>query len=540
MEVIPLGVTSLPEEVFLEYLDSLKSIYSHEAYDLFQHNCNNFTNDVSQFLCGRSIPSHIVSLPQTVLNTPFGQMLKPQLEAAMRPITTAPTPHATYGARAPGQPRAPSKVIAPKSLKDLEKVLASAENSCAVVFFTSPTCGPCQVISPRFEELASDAGNKAKLIKLDIDIAYDAALRYEVSSTPTFMTFLKGEKVEEWVGASESDLKSRVDTLLRMAYPRKRSYSSSFGTSELTDLAHPHMDVKLPITLSTPVTPIAFAKVPPLAKVIEKLDDTGMNPIVASIRDFIATRESKGAVEAHLPHLSDVATFLGESYVGLPAEKLFPLVDLFRVMLSDARVSGWFAEEKGRSIFTIYHSSQLTTPTKGTATIKTMLSYPNTHPSTPYSLRLVTLQAACNLFTTPLFAAHLTTTSLSAPLAALVTSSLLDAAHAACRVAASSLVFNLATYTQKQRSVHGQEVLDGVTVDIVASVVEALKSETESKEVVRGLVLSLALLFYCSPMGGEVADLVKVLDAGAVVREKIKGGLGEKGLCEEVARLLES
>lgn len=101
-------------------------------------------------------------------------------------------------------------------------------------------------------------------------------------------------------------------------------------------------------------------------------------------------------------------------------------------------------------------------------------------------------------------------------------------------------MFNLATYTQKQRSVHGQEVLDGVTVDIVASVVEALKSETESKEVVRGLVLSLALLCYCSPIGGEVADLVKVLDAGAVVREKIKGGLGEEGLCEEVARLLGS
>lgn len=221
MEVVPLGVTSLPEEVFLEYLDSLKPIYSHEAYDLFQHNCNNFTNDVSQFLCGRSIPAHIVSLPQTVLNTPFGQMLKPQLEAAMRPITTAPTPRAAYGGRAPGQPRAPSKVVVAKSLEELDKVLASAENSCAVVFFTSTTCGPCKMIHPRFEELASDAGNKAKLIKLDIDLAYEAALHYEVSSTPTFMTFLKGEKVEEWVGASESDLKSRVDTLLRMAYPRK-------------------------------------------------------------------------------------------------------------------------------------------------------------------------------------------------------------------------------------------------------------------------------------------------------------------------------
>lgn len=357
MEVIPLGLTSLPDEVFLEYLDSLKSIYSHEAYDLFQHNCNNFTNDVSQFLCGRSIPVHIVSLPQTVLNTPFGQMLKPQLEAAMRPITTAPTPRAAYGGRAPGQPRAPSKVVVAKSLKELEGALSSAESSCAVVFFTSTTCGPCQMIQPRFEELASDAGSKAKLIKLDIDLAYDAALQFEVSSTPTFMTFLKGEKVEEWVGASESDLKSRVDTLLRMAYPRKHSGLSTIGVPELTDIAHPHMDVKLPITLSTSVKPIAFIKVPPLAKVLEKLGDTGMNPIVTSIRDFIATRESKGAVEAHLPRLSDVATFLRESYVGLPVEKLFPLVDLFRVMLSDTRVSGWFAEEKGTSTFTIYHSS---------------------------------------------------------------------------------------------------------------------------------------------------------------------------------------
>lgn len=77
-------------------------------------------------------------------------------------------------------------------------------------------------------------------------------------------------------------------------------------------------------------------------------------------------------------------------------------------------------------------------------------------------------------------------------------------------------------------------------MDLVASVVEALKSESESKEVVRGLVLSLALLCYCSPVEGEVDGVAKVLEAGTVVREKAKEGLGEKGLCEEVARLLES
>lgn len=144
----------------------------------------------------------------------------------MRPITTAPTPHASYGGlgSAPGLLKAPSKVIVANSLGALEKALASAESSCAVVFFTSTTCGPCKMIYPHFDGLASEAGNKAKFIKVDIDVTYDSALRFEVSSTPTFMTFLRGEKVEEWVGASESDLRSRVDTLLRMAYPRKPSH----------------------------------------------------------------------------------------------------------------------------------------------------------------------------------------------------------------------------------------------------------------------------------------------------------------------------
>lgn len=87
---------------------------------------------------------------------------------------------------------------------------------------------------------------------------------------------------------------------------------------------------------------------------------------------------------------------------------------------------------------------------------------------------------------------------------------------------------------------YNEEVLDGLSVELVASVIEALKSESESKEVVKGLVLSLALLCYCSPTDGEVGELTKVLDAGAAVRSKVKGGLGEKGLCEEVARLLES
>lgn len=92
---------------------------------------------------------------------------------------------------------------------------------------------------------------------------------------------------------------------------------------------------------------VTFSKVPPLDKAIDKLGATGKDPIVISIREFIVARESKGAIEAPVKDLSDWAIFLRESLNRLPAESLFPLIDLFRVTLTDPRVSGWFAEEKG-------------------------------------------------------------------------------------------------------------------------------------------------------------------------------------------------
>jgi len=92
MEVVQLGRTDLPLEVILEYLESLKQIYTPESYDLFAHNCNNFTNDFAMFLVGNGIPKHITSLPETVLNTPFGMMLRPQLDREMRSITQAAVP----------------------------------------------------------------------------------------------------------------------------------------------------------------------------------------------------------------------------------------------------------------------------------------------------------------------------------------------------------------------------------------------------------------------------------------------------------------
>ncbi|NWU65126.1 DESI1 isopeptidase, partial [Pterocles burchelli] len=80
--VVDLGNTEVTEEIFLEYLSSLgESAFRGESYNLFEHNCNTFSNEVAQFLTGKKIPSYITDLPAEVLATPFGQALRPLLDS---------------------------------------------------------------------------------------------------------------------------------------------------------------------------------------------------------------------------------------------------------------------------------------------------------------------------------------------------------------------------------------------------------------------------------------------------------------------------
>ncbi|KAK5620132.1 Desumoylating isopeptidase 1 [Crenichthys baileyi] len=80
--VVDLGSTEVNEDLFMEYLASLaESTYSVDKYNMFEHNCNTFSNDVAQFLTGRKIPSYITDLPSEILSTPFGQALRPLLES---------------------------------------------------------------------------------------------------------------------------------------------------------------------------------------------------------------------------------------------------------------------------------------------------------------------------------------------------------------------------------------------------------------------------------------------------------------------------
>ncbi|KAI9763295.1 MAG: hypothetical protein M1840_000777 [Geoglossum simile] len=521
MEVVTLGKTSLPKDIIWEYLESLKEIYAAETYDLFLHNCNNFTNDFSMFLVGRGIPGHITSLPQTFLNSPLGALLKPTLENAMRPITQAPlTPpavsrapqaKASAAASASAVTAEPSSsaphtgaVHIASSLRELDTLLSSASRSCAVVFFTSSTCPPCKLLYPAYDQLSAEAGINSVFIKVDIGRAYDVAAKYNIRATPTFITFLKGDKENEWQGASEGQLRGNVRILLQMASP-----------------PHPHSKLNLPALLGSNLRPVTYPKLPPLDKLIAKMGDAGKNGSVAAVKDFVAIRSNQGAIEATLPDMRAFSLFLCEATETLSREAIFTVVDLFRIALIDPRFSGYYAEEKDHN------------------TVVTLIQRVLSMDDCPYSLRLVTIHACCNLFTSPLYPEHITTSPiLTAPIVELTTASLLDAKHRNTRVAAASLAFNISGYIHKQRVDAQRELL---TVDdqvaLVASLLEAISNENESAEALKGLLLALGFLVYATPQDGELVDLLRSMDASGTVknkREKFKDEPLVKEISEEL------
>lgn len=70
-----------------------------------------------------------------------------------------------------------------------------------LVDFWAQWCGPCKALTPVLEEIASAMGQKASLVKVDIDENSNLAAQYGIRSVPTMIIFKDGNIVRNLVGA---------------------------------------------------------------------------------------------------------------------------------------------------------------------------------------------------------------------------------------------------------------------------------------------------------------------------------------------------
>ncbi|KAF9546014.1 hypothetical protein EC957_010289 [Mortierella hygrophila] len=540
MERIDMGETEIPQEVFMEFMDNMRETYTADAYHLLDNNCNNFSSDVCQFLVGKNIPDRITSLPADFLNTPFGQSMRPMIEGMFGPSRHTPSP-SPFGlpAPAPTSGLSTNSFSAPSAstggatvpfMTDLSLLRSTIQNNTAtVVYFTSATCPPCRVIAPIYDELVLSKGSQIKGVKVDIGMAQAIGQAYEVRSTPTFMFFLRGEKLSQFSGADQAELRSSIDLLIYSAHP-----------------AHPHKFLSLHQYKGISRTPIVF----------NSFDN--VDPVFAKLKTFLPAE--KGLTEADTKQLDKIQAWLkkraaakanqtpeptmgelGPSWKPLltkiasilPYENQFPLLDILRMLVLHARVAEVYAKDGNRTLIN---------------TFKAVATHGN-EGSKPAAL--MTLRIACNAFSTPLLGTYVLSSTARESTKQLLVTTLLSTVDQQ-RQTAASLAFDIGVKVAESRSkakdtTHpslGGDILEELEEDwnmeCLSAIAAAMEKET-SEEILHQLVASVANFIYMEE-GFSGAVLMNILGVPDVLKEKVQSKVVKSanvvGLCQEVQEMI--
>uniref|UniRef100_A0A8C9LH36 palmitoyl-protein hydrolase n=1 Tax=Piliocolobus tephrosceles TaxID=591936 RepID=A0A8C9LH36_9PRIM len=86
VEVLNMGTTEVDQSCFHDFLNSIQPDFTAEKYNLISWNCNNFTNEICNFLLGKNIPQYILNTPYDVMSTPKGKLILDMMQSCQTSI----------------------------------------------------------------------------------------------------------------------------------------------------------------------------------------------------------------------------------------------------------------------------------------------------------------------------------------------------------------------------------------------------------------------------------------------------------------------
>lgn len=124
-------------------------------------------------------------------------------------------PSATAGSPRCGNCHRPLPWIADAG-DDTFAEIAEASSLPVIVDLWAPWCGPCRMVSPALEQLATDLAGQVKLVKVNVDESPRLQQRFGVRSIPTLLVLRRGQVIAQQVGAvPQPALRTWVDEALR-------------------------------------------------------------------------------------------------------------------------------------------------------------------------------------------------------------------------------------------------------------------------------------------------------------------------------------
>ena len=299
-------------------------------------------------------------------------------------------------------------------------------------------------------------------------------------------------------GINVPELRTQIDVLLFEAFPRELCHLLLVHhLTSVAGLAHAHSSLSLPCLAAVSTEPIIFRTVASLDAVATKLShfiddsellaeekarikDTMESVILPFLRLQIlpSGKSTVKPLSSLAPMLTEWAAASNTLLSALPVEQLFPIVDLWRLGFLSTTVGTWISEELFGA------------PDATSSIIFEFLNRAESKPL-PRSFLLTLLKCFSNAFGTPSLARRLLAPGrLREKLTDLTISQLLEEDNLV-RTTAASLVFNIASSTQAQRTDTGKnsfipQTPTGVDIEweieVVSAVIESIRRE-ESEEI---------------------------------------------------------